>query len=60
MLTVVNRPRVSSFTISSLMTAMTVRQRKMMAMEVGKGNLRTYKEESIRIVSNKNPYVTYL
>jgi len=42
------------------MTAMTVRQRKMMAMEVGKGNLRTYKEESIRIVSNKNPYVTYL
>jgi len=29
-------------------------------MTVGKSNLRSYKEESIRIVSKKKPYVTYL
>jgi len=57
MLIVVNRPRVESFTISSRMTAMTVRKGKMMTIEVGKSNLRSYKEESNRIVSNKKRYL---
>jgi len=36
MLTVVNKPLAESFTISSGMTVMTMRKRKMRMMEVGK------------------------
>jgi len=60
MLIVVKRPRVSSLTISSRVGAMIVRKKKLRKKEIGKSNLKTYKEVRSRIVSNKKPYVTYL
>jgi len=60
MLIVVKRPCVSSLTISSGAGTMRVRKRKLRKKKVGKSNLKSYKEEKSRIVSNKKPYVTYL